>query len=716
MRMTSIRLSLPLFAAGCLSFLLWTEAGWAETPTPSSIPAIPLPRIDDVVVDGRGNDWEDRGLLVSRLADGSGDWLTKDGLSAGFLAGWDERGVLLFLTVRGGTGAESENEGALYQKSSVELFFSRNKYNGTTVEKEATPDVFQPMLSSGRDPRYRKLRYYIYDGRSDELKQKCPARIEATSVPSAQGYTMEVLLPWENLGLKPKPDMEFGLQVQVNDLDEKGKRTQLLWNYKAGKGQCVRLAAGQRSEEQPFAVASDTVHFSERRIRVQGPASAEGQDVSVAAPSGADYPKTRLQPAQGGSACELVFPLPPWGKETEPVTVHIDGQPVAWLEFADINKEREKVLRGAEISFDDDNVFCSDTFPSPTFDPPISDALIEPGSLSVRFFDAQRHEVRSAQRPGRYGALIEFRGKNGKPYQHTVTLFRSPRPLDGLFVPNGDVLALARAAGIPEKVALADRSMLEVVRDNPMPNWTRRIPARAEVLASMFQRPNGAPRVRAMIEERDWWYALKRQLRTAETIQYLDLLPPDYDEGSCKKWPVVVFLHGSGGHSDKAARTEPIRTYWEQKGGPPFILLQPLAPNGTVWVPSQVMEWLEQVLPWYRSDRGRIYLTGFSMGGIGTWNVACRAPRFFAAFAPAAGVGELASPSAVKGRPIWVFHGEQDAMPIAPAQAWVEELKQLDPHADVKFTRLPKVDHTNTPQEVYKRADLYEWLLSHRNP
>ncbi len=206
------------------------------------------------------------------------------------------------------------------------------------------------------------------------------------------------------------------------------------------------------------------------------------------------------------------------------------------------------------------------------------------------------------------------------------------------------------------------------------------------------------------------WYHLDQKLGTVEPVRHIALLPSGHAEQPEKVWPVVVFLHGTGGHTETAALKEPIRTFWQDQSERPFILLQPLAPRGTSWVPDQLMDWLAAILPEVGGDPSRVILTGFSMGGIGTWNVSCAHPDRFAAFIPLASLGEHAPPDAAVGRPLWCFHGDKDGMPYQPAQEWITRLRDLDRSADVRFTLLENTDHTNTSERVYSRPDLVSWL------
>jgi predicted peptidase len=137
-------------------------------------------------------------------------------------------------------------------------------------------------------------------------------------------------------------------------------------------------------------------------------------------------------------------------------------------------------------------------------------------------------------------------------------------------------------------------------------------------------------------------------------------------------------------------------------------------PNGWPRREEDLLTILDQVIEKYRTDPERIYLTGLSYGGYGTWYLASRHPRRFAAIAPVVGWGhpDLMPPLAARRMPLWVFAGGRDgAVAVKYFFAGLKKLEQLG-HEDVRFTI-----HEDRGHDVWKRVyggqDLYDWLLSH---
>ena len=110
--------------------------------------------------------------------------------------------------------------------------------------------------------------------------------------------------------------------------------------------------------------------------------------------------------------------------------------------------------------------------------------------------------------------------------------------------------------------------------------------------------------------------------------------------------------------------------------------------------------------------RLRIYVTGLSMGGYGTWDLATRYPNRFAAIAPICGGGEPARACTVKHLPVWAFHGAKDeVVPLEQSQAMIDALAACDGNA--RLTVYPDADHDAWTQ-TYDNPELYDWFLSHR--
>ena len=195
-------------------------------------------------------------------------------------------------------------------------------------------------------------------------------------------------------------------------------------------------------------------------------------------------------------------------------------------------------------------------------------------------------------------------------------------------------------------------------------------------------------------------------------INYLLYLPPKYD--ASRKWPLVVYLHGAGTRGDDLNLV--------RRGGLPkdvergkkfdFILLSPQCPKDSWWMPELVVSLIERVSSSLSVDHDRVYLTGYSMGGHGTWRTACYDPTRFAAIAPVSGGGDVEQAERLKNMPIWAFHGANDkTVPLDSDRAMVDAVRKSG--GSVEFTVYPKQGH-GICEVTYQNPKLLEWLLAQR--
>ena len=204
----------------------------------------------------------------------------------------------------------------------------------------------------------------------------------------------------------------------------------------------------------------------------------------------------------------------------------------------------------------------------------------------------------------------------------------------------------------------------------------------------------------------------EKEITVKVKLKYLLFLPEGYEQGD-KKWPLILFLHGAGESGDNLSKVKlhgPPKIV-DTKPEFPFIVVSPQSP-GRGWNVDALKGLLDEVMHDYRVDSDRVYLTGLSMGGFGTWSLAAAHPECFAAIAPICGGGNPGDAAKLKSLPIWVFHGAKDnAVPLDRSQQMVDALKEAG--SDVKFTIYPDAGHDSWT-ETYNNPKLYEWLLEHK--
>ncbi len=197
-------------------------------------------------------------------------------------------------------------------------------------------------------------------------------------------------------------------------------------------------------------------------------------------------------------------------------------------------------------------------------------------------------------------------------------------------------------------------------------------------------------------------------------IRYLLYLPGSYHSDGKKRWPLILFLHGSTEKGDdvEIVRRNGLPAYLEQVRSFPFIVISPQLPEDKErWNPAELKALLDALLPDIRVDRDRMYLTGWSLGGNGVWRMATSYPDLFAAIAPVAGWGDTDEAKVLKDVPVWAFHGAKDTNVLpSESSSMVEALRKAG--GKVRFTLYPDLDH-DCWTAVYESSKLFEWFLQH---
>jgi predicted peptidase len=201
-------------------------------------------------------------------------------------------------------------------------------------------------------------------------------------------------------------------------------------------------------------------------------------------------------------------------------------------------------------------------------------------------------------------------------------------------------------------------------------------------------------------------------------IPYVVFVPRDYD-GS-KAYPVILFLHGAGETKGRGPKQPvevgigPAIKRQEKEFG--FITVIPQSQKGG-WGANtpegkRAVAILDEVTRSYKTDPARVYLTGLSMGGFGTWSLAAAHPDKWAAIAPVCGGGKAEDAAKIKDIPTWVFHGDKDtAVKVEMSRVMVDALKKAG--GSPKYTEYPGVGH-NSWDTAYAEKEFFPWLAAQK--
>jgi predicted peptidase len=223
------------------------------------------------------------------------------------------------------------------------------------------------------------------------------------------------------------------------------------------------------------------------------------------------------------------------------------------------------------------------------------------------------------------------------------------------------------------------------------------------------------------------------------TYRYQVYVPAAWNKH--EKWPVLLFLHGSGERgSDGLLASDigighAIRTHADRFN---LVVVIPQCPADHVWNEQAMEEMalaaLDKSVHEFKGDRERLYLTGLSMGGYATWDMAVRYPGKFSALVPICGgigpgkhmtelhsslIGDpkVSDPYSETARrigntPVWIFHGaDDDSVPVEESRRMAAALKAAG--ANFRYTEYPGVRH-NSWDDAYSEPELVPWLLGQR--
>ncbi|MSU36651.1 MAG: phospholipase [Pedosphaera sp.] len=205
-------------------------------------------------------------------------------------------------------------------------------------------------------------------------------------------------------------------------------------------------------------------------------------------------------------------------------------------------------------------------------------------------------------------------------------------------------------------------------------------------------------------------------------LDYLLFLPDSYRKSGKNKWPLMLFLHGAG---ERGANIDTVAVHGlpkiaKAKKDFPFILVSPQCPAERTWKDDELLALLDEVIAKHNVDRARVYVTGLSMGGYGSWSLGTRHPERFAAVAPICGGGDLspvllaskAKKAAMKSLGIWAFHGAKDpVVALEESQRMTNAVRGAGCN-DVKLTVYPELKH-NSWTKAYNEPELWNWFLAH---
>jgi predicted esterase len=489
----------------------------------------------------------------------------------------------------------------------------------------------------------------------------------------------------------------------------------------------IRLA---KEPSSPIELAAEGRYERLQRIRIGviGASKLAGKSVDVL--DGDRVLASGTLAADGiASSAALVVPMPPRGHPYGRLTVRAGNEAQLNLNLQDSQSAQGKALDAELVrakALDADPilfkpfVFTGDKFPACEFqDPVTADECIGPYSLHTKFYDVNFNEVKAPTAPGRYGAVVEVRSEeSGKSFNRYCTLFKTPGKVDWSEVKLPDGLSLPQGLGLSDGVIAHQSREIHFQMDHALDERMLRDPDTAVSLTGLFETAPDAPawleRQDATERDRQWWYRLQQKIGDAVPLKYLAYMPKGYEADPSKKWPLILSLHGAGERGDdlNVLKVYGIPMLCEQGKDDSYIAICPQCPSNQSWLAMQLNDLLDEACKKYRVDPDRIYVTGASMGGVGSWSLVQQYPDRIAAIVPVCGHGDTADIDRIKNLPVWIFHGEADpVVPVAKERAMADALSKVG--NQVKMSIYPGVGHECWNQ-AWATPELIPWMLQQK--
>jgi predicted esterase len=669
-----------------------------------------IPSVSDLRVDGEGDDWQDRGLMLEALAALPADGRDSNAFDARARFGWDDRGLLVLCEVTDQTPWEADATEPVWSGDSVELFLA-----DAVGGKNAVQFVVAPGVSAG----HSELRQEFYDHRTEGALKEGGASASFARVRIPGGYRLEALLPWPLLQARPESGRELGLQLYVNDYRSGASARLVLFpadrtDEDSTRMQRVRLAA---HPSPPVTLTASARVDGWRGVTIAIASSAPPSDLRVFE---GDHEVGRPVLEKRGRLWlgSLQIPTSIDAQELDPLRV-VSGNRLARVDLRDLAVQREQALHELTIVAQP-AIFASPAFPRISFEQPArAEVMLGTSTVKVTFYDSEHNAVTAADKPGRYGAVVDITPEMGRRLRKRLTLFRLPDKV------RWQDLRIDAELRVPGQFGIAAEIWKKQQR--AVGDWFKTVvmdsahhgDLSALQLAHLYESSAGTPpdtrRTNAVSINERWWHEQRRRDGDLEPYRYLVHLPPGAAADPTKRWPTIVFLHGSGERGrdlSMIASSGPFGVAERRAAEFPFIVVAPQCLPDDEWSVPSMEDLLSEIEHKYPVDRDRVYLTGLSMGGFGTWMLAAEHPDWFAAAAPVCGGGEVADAPLLANLPIWVFHGAKDD--VVPAERSREMVRALrEQRGRVRFTLYPEAKHDSWTQ-TYEDDALYAWFLQQR--
>ena len=659
---------------------------------------IAIPKAAAVVVDGKANDWPAQTPIITAFAEDAIPASSAADIDAAMRLAWNEDGLLVFVELHSTHNwIEAEDIIGGFTKDSIELFMRQGS---------AWKHLVQTVITPGFDPSYSKIRHTMWDYRRDDKYKDIPTAVICAAAKQADGGTIEVLIPWQQLIITPATGLELEFRANINKVIPGLGRRQLTWRRTDGDffqklvladtspNHNVDQAAWLIDDELPrigIATRNGKIHGGKTLYVKQGKLNLSSAQISAGDEAHANLwlDRKAVDPAQ---ALELYIDntLIMQQKINDPIPgLLLSLERVFTRRYFRSNPDHMQ-----RLGLIAPNLVDKGPLPEVRFNDERLAHTIGVQSLSTQWFDQDYNKVDSVTKTGRYGAEVTAKLADGRVLKTYHAALHAPEALlqksaAALGITDPKQAAEFVNKGIADNGGLIEQLSAQVCGDTNYPDQAQHA----------------------------WLHGLRKACDNEIVYVYNKRLPDGYDDDKEKLWPAIIYLHGSNGRLPSQQEDREKRRLgtidrdllgWSNGKGKPFAMYALISDGG--WEPDAVLDTVDKILAEDRVDPDRIIIMGFSMGGMGTWRCVTRYPDRWAAAVPIGGRGSYAYlAERVKDKPIWVFNGDADrTTTLEQAMVIVDALKAIN--GDVRLTVFPGIGHGGSQNHTFETEGIWEWL------
>lgn len=492
-------------------------------------PVYDIPLAEGITIDGDAKDWKKRGFQVQVMSAEHGQTRPPTNFDAQARFAWDANGLICFISVLDDVPREHDLTRHLFNGDSIEFF---------VAPKIGIDDRYELVISPGWDPAFPEPRHAFFDKR---LGKERPLEYLAQRRLRNNGYDIEVLLPWSNLGVAPEVGSEVAVQLYVIDSDNPSDLLTLMLHRKGNAHQDTRNMARFRltpsaSPDVDIVAGGKLEEGVGIQIDVTAIAKLAGTPVQVTGLDGSST-KGLLEMQEGRAKATFKLPLPPAGTGAEFKVVLAGGRVVSLITMSDDLPDPAKrwanALMNAEITAD--SLVIADSRPPKVIvkNADKLEGVIGPFRIKTTLYDANYAEVQTCADKGRYGIVVDIVPQKGIGTRRLLTVARPAKPF---------------------------RSLPDSFKDHPavaalrFPKWPFLPGVEGDLDFGKFVCGIGELGIAAKYTDRSadvwaadrqWWVGLKRKLYGWDRLYTRQIEPPKVLAGDLLGPPAPVLREGT---------------------------------------------------------------------------------------------------------------------------------------------------------------------------